>query len=73
MDMKDKYFPYEEYTLTFDHVMHTEDGETVRIGFPLQCKMCFTEDCDKEQKAINIRELFNRMSDEVIGEIDICI
>ena len=68
MDVKDKYIPYEEYTLAFDHVMHTEDGETVRIGFPLQCKVCVLTDLDKRFVAIEIEKLFEKMHEAVMRE-----
>lgn len=73
MDVKDKYIPYEEYRLTFDHIVHTEDGETVRIGFPLQCKMCVLTDSDKRLIALEIEKLFEKMREAVMRDFDICI
>ena len=73
MDVKEKLIPYEEYRLTFDHVIHTEDGYDIQIGFPMRCKICFMEDYDKEHKAFEICKLFDRMRDEVMRDFDICI
>ena len=70
MDVKDKYIPYEEYKLIFDHVAHTEDGETVRIGFPLQCKMCVLTDSDKRFVAMDLERLFGEMREAVMREME---
>lgn len=71
MDVNDKYIPYEEYRLTIDHVIHTEDRETVRIGFPLQCNVCVLTDLDKRFVAIEIEKLFEKMHEAVMREMDI--
>lgn len=53
--------PYEEYRLTFDHVIHTLDGKTIRIGLPLQCKACVSTDSDKQIVTMEIKKLFEKM------------
>lgn len=52
--------PYEEYRLTFDHVIHTLDGKTIRIGLPLQCEVRVLTDLDKRLVAMEIEKLFER-------------
>lgn len=63
-----KSIPYEEYRLVFDHVAHTEDRKTVRIGLPLQCKMCFLTDSDRRFVAAEIDKLFEKMREAVMRE-----
>lgn len=63
-----KLIPYEEYRLVFDHVTYTEDGATVRIGFPLQCKMCVLNS-DKQLIALEIEKLFEKMREAVMLEV----
>lgn len=70
MDVKEKLIPYEKYRLTFDHVIHTENGETVRIGFPLQCKMCVLTDSDKRFVAMDLERLFGEMREAVMREME---
>lgn len=61
--------PYEEYKLIFDHVMHTKDGKTIRIGLPIQCKMCALTDSDKRLIAMEIEKLFEKMREAVKREV----
>lgn len=61
--------PYEEYRLIFEHVMHTLDGKTIRIGLPLQCKVCVLTDSDKRLVALEIEKLFGKMHEAVMREI----
>ena len=60
--------PYEEYRLFFDHVMHTSDGKTIRIGLPLQCKLCALTDSGKQFVAMEIEKLFEKMYEAVMRE-----
>ena len=60
--------PYEEYRLIFDHVMHTSDGKTIRIGLPLQCNMCVLTDSGKQFVAMGIENLFEKMHEAVMRE-----
>lgn len=70
MDVKDKYIPYEEYRLTFDRVIHTEDGDNIQIGFPVQCKMCFLTGSDKRDVAMELERLFGKMREAVMREME---
>lgn len=63
-----KLIPYEEYRLIFEHVMHTLDGKTIRIGLPLQCKACVLTDSDKQIVAMEIKKLFEKMHEAVMLE-----
>ena len=69
MDVKDKYIPYEEYRLVFDHVIHTMDGKNIRIGIPLQCDVRVSIASDKKHIVADVEELFNRMREAVMREI----
>lgn len=68
IDRQAKSIPYEEYRLTFDHIMHTKDGDTVLIGFPLLCKMCVSTDLDKRFVVMNLERLFEEMHEAVMRE-----
>ena len=61
--------PHEEYRLLFEHVMHTLDGKTIRIGLPLQCKVCVLTDLDKQFVAMEIEKLFEKMHEAVMREV----
>ena len=61
--------PYEEYTLVFYHVIHILDGKTIRIGLPIQCKMCVLSDSDELLIAMEIDRLFEKMHEAVMREV----
>lgn len=63
-----KPIPYEEYRLTFDRVIHTMDGKTIRIGLPMQCNMCVLSS-DERLIAIEIDKLFGKMREAVMREV----
>lgn len=63
-----KLIPYEEYRLIFDHVIHTSDGKTIRIGLPLKCNMYVLTDSGKQFVAMEIEKLFEKMHEAVMRE-----
>lgn len=70
MDVMNKNIPYEEYRLVFDHVIHTMDGKAIRIGIPLQCNVRVSIASDKKHIVADVEELFNRMREAVIREME---
>lgn len=63
-----KPIPYEKCRLVFDRVMHTLDGKIIRIGLPIQCKMCVLTS-DKRLIAMEIDKLFDKMHEAVMREV----